>query len=127
MRKFIKQQEVKSIPIPDFSHDIHGLLSKMTSICISGSLQALPSSVAAYFHLTHLKTIPLTTLPNFEYHGEIDMKLLPPITEHVLTLSQAENLNNLFSELYPNSTLSPLLHLCRCSARVCVARETIGS
>ena len=127
MRRFLKQQQIKSIDLPNFSQEIHQLLSKMTSVSNSGSLETLPISLASYSQLMNLKNIPLSSFPNFQCMPELGMKLLPPITEYVLSLDQVGRIGKLFSELYPGLTLSPLLHLCRRSARACIAGEVLGS
>lgn len=125
MRKFIKEQHIRSMEDTSLSPDLSELFLKMAAHSESTSSYRL--SVQQYAHLASLKVVPLLPMPDFRYSSKQVIKLLPPVFEHVLKSDKLKHIRALILQFHSYSTVQPFLQLCRCSSRVCVAGELFVS
>ena len=124
MRKFLREQQVRFLNLNDDYIELSGLLKEMS--CSTGSLACTQVSTATFSRYLCLRNKPLPGL-DFQKCEEDGIKMIPPVTEHVLSGLERDNLCALFTKLHPHDQLSYITQVCRMSSRVSILGEMIGS
>jgi len=105
INKFVQQQNVNSLPLP---YELSSTLTK--SFSEKGTLKVDPLSIETAAKLYALSHNSLESLPienQLHFASTEDVKLLAKVYERVLTLSEATQLKQIYSVIYPR----PVYHL----------------
>ena len=126
MKKFIQQQQIQSIKMPQecfsFSQALMndsrwtGSLLQSVSVLSTGALQ-----------MHHLAQSDIGTSDYQITAATYTIDIIPPIKQYVLTCDEIENLKEMYKMLYPTLQVSHLRRVCCKIQKVCVSGEMISS
>ena len=91
MRKFIREQEVRSVSFQEFPRDISDIFLNMFMPAHSLSLSNCSISSKMFFHLNKLKHVALEFMPEFRCISSLGIALIPTLSNHILSTDHLDN------------------------------------
>ena len=117
MRKFCQNQAVHSLKCNDLSDEFNLSLPYNTK-----NVHA-PKSI----HLFHFAFDPLNSIDNFAISKNEAVSSLPPIYQDVLNAVEADELEHIYTQLYPLKSICHIPRFCYKFGRLMLAGNLIGS
>ena len=127
MKKFIQQQQVESAQMPSECSSLSLALSQDSHW--NGSL--LDSMSAVSTGAIELRSLSQSRIGTCDYQllnpPKVDIELIPPRKQYVLTCDQIQDLTKMYSMLYPTLTITHIQRVCIKVQKVRVAGEMVSS